>query len=372
MRARRRLLDAMPRALLLLLALLLPHTSTMLVNSSAQAPAAAPPPLALYGLFAASTAPPARAHALAAAAAGLAAALGLPLAPPADGSGAVEVPAPQTPSQLQHDDRVNVPSRALLVQGARRAYGDLGDARAVALALGHHAAWLRFQASGLPLALFVVEPESLQLGGGGGGAVVRQALDGAGAAWDLLVLASLVPPQRAAAAAAEAAAAAAHAAGGSAAEAAALAQAGWATPLRWRGWHAYALTQAGVGTLLREGALPLSQRLEAFASTLVDLGSLRALAPLPRGGSEGAEAGAAAAAAAALFARPEGWGLAGSASGGELAHMLVEAPCDLCAVPEDYSRMGHILLAAGPSAVVAGVLTTYLLQVTGCGKGLLS
>jgi hypothetical protein len=59
-------------------------------------------------------------------------------------------------------------------------------------------------------------------------------------------------------------------------------------------------------------------------------------------------------------------------SGGELAHMLVEAPCDLCAVPEDYSRMGHILLAAGPSAVVAGVLTTYLLQVTGCGKGLLS
>ena len=352
------------RVIIACLLALLPHTSTMLVNSSAQAPAAAQPPLALYGLFAAATPPAARAPALAAAAASLAAALGLPLAPPADGSGAVEVPAPQAPSALQHDDRINVPSRALLAQGARRAYGDLGDARAVALALGHHAAWLRFQASGLPLALFVVEPESLQVGGGGGGGgAVRQALGSAGAAWDLLVLASLVPPQRAAAAAP---------AGGSAAEAAALAQAGWATPLRWRGWHAYALTQAGVGTLLREGALPLSQRLEAFASTLVDLGSLRALAPLPRSGSEGAEAGAAAAAAAALFARPEGWGLAGSASGGELAHMLVEAPCDLCAVPEDYSRMGHILLAAGPSAVVAGVLTTYLLQVTGCGKGLLS
>jgi hypothetical protein len=41
----------------------------------------------------------------------------------------------------------------------------------VALALGHHAAWLRFQASGLPLALFVVEPESLQVGGGGSGGV---------------------------------------------------------------------------------------------------------------------------------------------------------------------------------------------------------
>ena len=69
----------------------------------------------------------------------------------------------------------------------------------------------------------------------------------------------------------------------------------------------------------------------------------------------------------ALFARAEGWGWGGS--GGELAHMLVEAPCDLCAVPEDYSRLGHIFLAAGPTALVAGLLTTYLLQATGWCKG---
>jgi hypothetical protein len=89
--------------------------------------------------------------------------LGENRAPPSDGSGAVEVPSPPA-LNLQRDDRINVPSRALLVQGARRAFGDLGDARAVALALGHHAAWQRFQASGQPLGLFVVEPESLAPG----------------------------------------------------------------------------------------------------------------------------------------------------------------------------------------------------------------
>ena len=318
-------------------------------------------PITVYGLFAASTPQGTRAAALASAAAALAQSLSLPeLLAAADG--AVEVPSPQS-LDLRTDDRINVPSRALLAQGARRSYGDLGDARAVALALGHHAAWLRFQGSGTPLGLFLVEPEGVLPGAApaAAAAAVRSALGSAGAAWDLLLLGALVPPQQLRPP--------------PPGDAALALAGGWAVPLRWRGWHAYVLTQAGVDALLREGALPLSQRAEAHASALVDLGHLRALA-LREGGGVGAGAGAGssgggaegAARGAPIIARAEGWGVS-SAAGGALAHMLVEEPCDLCAVPEDYSRMGHILLTAGPSAVVAGLLTTFALRATGCGKG---
>jgi hypothetical protein len=325
--------------------------------AAGDAPAAAALPV--YGLFSAAAPAAARAAALAAALPALAASLGAPCAAADDG--AVEAPAPAS-LDLVKDDRINVPSRALLLHGARRAFSDLGDARAVSLALGHHAAWQRFHRSGLPLAVFLVDPEALlpPAPGSAPPPALRAALARGGAAWDLLLLGALVPPQRARARAGDAA----------------LEQAGWMVPLRWRGWHAYVLSRAGAEALLREGALPLSQRSEAYASSLVDLGLLRALALAPGGGGGGGSGGSSGGGsggggggggdAPVLIGRPPGWGSAGSAG---LGAQLAEAPCDLCQVPEDYSRMGHIVLAAGPSAVIAGLLTTYFMHVTGCGRG---
>jgi hypothetical protein len=346
----------------LLLTFLLP-VGSLLANST---------PLSVYGLFAPSTSTSTSTRSLSAACGLLSTAWGVQAAPAEEA--VVEVPSPSSLNLLK-DDRINVPSRVLLMQGGRRAYSDLGDALAVSLALGHHAAWLRFQRSGQPLGLFLVEPESIESAApeaaAAAAAALRQALGQAGSAWDLLLLGALVPPQRALPCP--------HPA---------MADAGWVVPLRWRAWHAYVLTQAGVQALLKEGALPLSQRSEAFASTLVDLGRLKALALAADPSAMRAAGGGAATPLSPLIPRPAGWaagpdsssgsssdiGSSSSSGGGSsseqsLAQMLAETPCDLCAVPEDYSRMGHIAMAAGPTAVIAALATVYALHAVGLWKG---
>ena len=321
----------------------------------------------MYGLFSPGSPAGFRARTLSAAVSTLTSILGVPTALVAAADGVVEVPSPGG-LDLARDDRIGVPARALLVQGARRSFGDLGpDARAVALALAHHAAWKRFHESGQPLGLILVDPESLLPPAPSAGApearrqaALRAALTRA-SAWDLLLLGALVPPQLQ------------SAARGAAAAEAALEHAGWVTAQRWRGWHAYMLTRAGAATLLEEGALPLAQRAEAHASCLVELGLLRALAlrsEVEGGGGAAAAATAASPASSApeapLIARPLGWGAAEGSGDASLGSLLAEWPCDLCELPEDYSRLGHILIAAGPSAVIAGGFTFFLLQVMGC------
>jgi len=240
--------------------------------------------LPLYGIFPWRTLPFTQTQTLQASLPILSQALGVPVVLPEGGveSGCV-VPPEVSTIDLASDDRISVPSRAALLAKARRSHADLGDAHTVALSLAHVMAWERFQLSGAPYALFVVDPAGVAPvgsggegggggGGGGGGAPLKGLhLEGGGKlAWDLALLGSLVPPSLTS-----------SAAGGGE-------QLDWAIkPLKWRGWYAYILTAQGVKTLIEEGALPLSQRLESHAGSLVDLGLLNAVAWRGRRGGGG-------------------------------------------------------------------------------------
>jgi hypothetical protein len=284
----------------------------------------------LIGLFAASTPESLRAPQLSTAAA----LLGVPGAPPL---AVVEVPAPAPLLQLLADDRISVSARAAMLAGERRSHSDLADAAAASLALGHAAAWERLLASSAEAALVVVDPGSAVAGAA---TLVEPLQRGVGAMWgaappaDLLLLGALVPP----------AAARAPADG-------ALAAAGWRVPLQWRGWHAYVLTRRGATVLLSQGAAPASQRAEAHASALADLGLLRALW-LP--GAPPAPA------RAPGWAGGGGGGSGGGGGGTALGALLEERVCDLCDVPEDYSRFGHVFGTAGPVAVAAGLVSGWV------------
>jgi hypothetical protein len=245
----------------------------------------------------------------------------------------LEVPAPQALSQLLSDDRFSVSARAALLAGERRSHSDLGTPAAAALALAHLAAWERLaSAPAAPAAIIVVDPGSVD------GAAPRppEALArAADAMWgnappaDLLLLGALVPPRAAASRAP---------AGGE------LGASGWRVPQQWRGWHAYIVTRAGAAALLAQGAAPVSQRPEAHASALVNLGLLSA-AWLPD--------------APPAPARVAGWA-SGGAGASALGALLEEVRCDLCDVPEDYSRFGHIGAVGMPVAVLAGLLSGWL------------
>lgn len=279
-------------------------------------------------------------------------ALGIPVVLPEGGveSGCVTPPEVST-INLASDDRISVPSRAALVSKSRRSHADLGDAHTVSLSLGHVTAWERFLVSGAPYALFVVDPGNVVVapgGGSGGGSLEGLHLGEGGVggpgklAWDLALLGSLVPPTL-------------SSAGGGDLD--------WAyKPLKWRGWYAYILSAKGVKTLLDEGALPLSQRLESHAGSLVDLGLLSAVAWRGRRGGllarSAAATSAAAAAATAITATV----------GGDPPPFLAEVPCDLCDIPENYSRATHIAFGVLPTAVIAGLLTAYAQHLV-CGGG---
>ena len=282
------------------------------------------------GLFSAATPEHARAAQLAAAAA----ALGLP--PPGAPPLLLEVPAPQALPQLLQDDRFSVSARAAMLAGERRSHSDIATPAAAALALAHAAAWERLlSAPGAPpAACVVVDPGSVVALGAPPLPDVLQR--GAGAMWgaappaDLLLLGALVPP-----------------AASREPREGALAREGWRVPLQWRGWHAYIVTRQGATVLLQEGAAPASARPEAHAPALADRGLLRARW-LPS--------------APAAPGRALGWAGGGGGGGAPtaLGALLEEQRCDLCDVPEDYSRMGHTLAAAGPVAALAALVSGWV------------
>jgi len=290
-----------------------------------------PAPL-FIGLFSPSTPAALRSAQLA----GAAAALGLP---PPSSALQLEVPPPQPLSQLLADDRFSVSARAAMLAGERRSHSDVATPAAAALALAHAAAWEALLASPAAAACVVVDPGSAlapppsSSSSSSSSPPLPDALQrGVAAMWgaaappaDLLLLGALVPP-----------------AASREPPEAALAAAGWRVPLRWRGWHAYVLTRRGATALLAEGAAPISQRAEAHASALADLGLLRALW-LPS--------------APAAPARAPRWAASeGAAATSSLGALLAEQRCDLCDVPEDYSRFGHIFAAGAPAALLAGLL----------------
>jgi hypothetical protein len=289
-----------------------------------------PAPL-FIGLFSPSTPAALRSAQLA----GAAAALGLP---PPSSALQLEVPPPQPLSQLLADDHFSVSARAAMLAGERRSHSDVATPAAAALALAHAAAWEALLASPAAAACVVVDPGSAlapppSSSSSSSSPPLPDALQrGVAAMWgaaappaDLLLLGALVPP-----------------AASREPPEAALAAAGWRVPLRWRGWHAYVLTRRGATALLAEGAAPISQRAEAHASALADLGLLRALW-LPS--------------APAAPARAPRWAASeGAAATSSLGALLAEQRCDLCDVPEDYSRFGHIFAAGAPAALLAGLL----------------
>ena len=302
--------------------------------------------LELYGLFSPQTPEATASGQLSKSLAHLSSALGVPVVlPEGSNNGVIIVPAPSS-IDLSSDDRIGVPARAALLSRSRRSHADLGGPEAVALSLGHVAAWQRFQKSGAPLGLFVLDSWAV-LGDVNVDAreELGRVMSSEGQAWDLLLLSTLVAPLQAKG----------TTPASNIPESTTLLSPNWmAAPIKWRGWNAYALTAKGVGILLEEGALPLSQRLEGHASSLVDLGLLKAVSW--RGGNR--------AVSPSFFKRdPVDWGLAERHGGpaDSLGALISEVPCDLCDIPEDYSRASHLALGILPAAFFTGTIT-FLVQ----------
>jgi hypothetical protein len=269
----------------------------------------------------------------------------------------VSIPAPLDIS-VAADDRIGVPARAAMMARSRRSYSDLGDRRAVALYIAHAEAWKMIAEGNAPLALVILDPSTLSgddtkqppehlsafealLGemGDANEAVEDNGLSAS--VWDIALLSSQSAPLDAAR---QGARLWSFTAGK-------LAKAGWRVPVAWRGWDAYLLTRRGARILISNGALPMTSRSESHASSLIALGLLRGVF-LP---------------ASSLIRRtPPGQGVESewqSAADADAAtptmkSLLFESKCDLCTLPQDYSRTGRYFRIALPALLVGYVLTT--------------
>ena len=320
------------------------------------------PSLALYGLFPPSSAADAssRRASLLSAASSLPSLAGVELSVPADAL--LDVPVPRN-LDVSGDDRVSVPARMALLTHAQRSWADLGDRRAVALYLAHVAAWQRLVDSDAPAALIILDPATVVVDGGAGAPptlmpstvsvadLLNAAAEGGGGGgsggsdggvgappWQLLLLSSVVPPTATLAPADPS-----------------LARAGYRVPLNWRSWDAYVLTRRGAQALLASGALPMTARVEAHTSALVALGVFSALwkadgsfAVRREPGVLPAEPGSA--------ATELGVDAADDVPLPSLRALVFEESCDLCALPQDYSRMDRYMRVSLPGALLGFAL----------------
>ena len=310
---------------------------------------------------------------------------------------------------VANDDRIGVAARVAMLAQARRSFSDLRDTRAVSLYLAHAAAWRSIVDGDAPYALVLLDPASvidplLPVAAPASAAAAaaaaslplvnnnnnnnnnqpftsaavaalwlateaenREGGGGVSSPFHLAILSSRVQPVNALPPSLSSSTLSIkqpqqhknNAAETEGLAVTALLDAGWRTPLAWRNWDAYVVTKKGAEILLSNGALPMTSRAESHAASLVALGLLRAIY-LPS--------------AALSVPRLQSPSPLTSTDGGEILEeeaslnsLFFETNCDLCTLPQDYSRTGRYARIALP-ALLVGYVTVLALRMLALGE----